>query len=86
MESLARSDFGHVHVLATESYGYEVDLLCFDHSLVVLKSRQGLAICHVGLLCFGAFDLHLLDFSRRTPLAIGIPSLKLGQDVGLLSL
>ena len=43
VESLARSDFGHVHVLATESHGYQVDSSCFDHSPVVLKSRQGWA-------------------------------------------
>ena len=43
VESLARSDFGHVHVLATESHGYQVDSSCFDRSLVVLKSRQSWA-------------------------------------------
>ena len=35
VESLARSDFGHVHVLATQSHGYQVDSSCFDHSPVV---------------------------------------------------
>ena len=40
VESLARSDFGHVHVLATESHGYQVDSSCFDHSPVDLKSRR----------------------------------------------
>ena len=35
MESLARSVFGHVHVLATESHGYQVDSSCFDPSPVV---------------------------------------------------
>ena len=35
VESLARSDFGHVHVLATESHGYQVDSSCFDHSPVI---------------------------------------------------
>ena len=43
VESLARSDFGHIHVLATESHGYQVDTSCFDHSPVVPKCRQGWA-------------------------------------------
>ena len=43
VESLARSDFGHVQVLATESRGYQVDSSCFVHSPVVPKSRQGSA-------------------------------------------
>ena len=43
VESLARSDFGDVHVLATGSHGYQVDSPCFDHSPVVPKSRQGWA-------------------------------------------
>ena len=43
VESLARSFFGHVHVLATESQGCQVDSSCFDHSPVDLKSRQGWA-------------------------------------------
>ena len=43
VEALARSDFGHVHVLATESHGYQVGSLCFNHSHVVFKSRQGWA-------------------------------------------
>ena len=43
VESLARSDSGHVRVLPTESHGYQVDSSCFDHSPVVLKSRQGWA-------------------------------------------
>ena len=42
-ESLARYDFGHVRVLATESHGYQVDSSCFDHSPVVPKSHQGWA-------------------------------------------
>ena len=48
VESLARSDFGHVHVLATETHGYQVDSSCFDHSPVAPKSRQGWAWqrCH----------------------------------------
>ena len=45
-----------------------------------------LSICHLSPLCFGAFGLHLLDFIRRTPLAIGILFAELGQDVRLLSL
>ena len=43
VEALARSDFGHVHVLATESHVYQVDSSCFDHSPLVPKSRQGWA-------------------------------------------
>ena len=43
MESLARSDFGHVPVLASESHGKQVDSSCYDDSPVVLKSRQGWA-------------------------------------------
>ena len=43
VEYLARSGFGHVQVLATESRGYQVDTSCFDHSPVVPKSRQGWA-------------------------------------------
>ena len=48
--------------------------------------RNRLPICHVSPLCFGALDLHLLDFNRRTHLAIGIPFAELGQGVGHLSL
>ena len=43
-------------------------------------------MCHVSPLCFGAFDLHLLDFNRRTHLAISIPFAELDQDVGQMSL
>ena len=42
-ESLARSDFGPVIVLATESHEYQVDSSCFDHSPDVPKSHQGWA-------------------------------------------
>ena len=138
VESLARSDFGHVHVLATESHGYQVDTSCFDIHLLfpscgmaglgkvtlinsTLSSfnslmASGLAtnsplfwhcvivhtltpewrncpqlgnrlpIRHVSALCFRAFDLHVLDFNRRTPLAIGVLCAELGQDVNILNL
>ena len=40
-----------------------------------------LPIHRVSPLCFGAFDLHLLDFNRRTHLAISIPFTELGQEM-----
>ena len=43
-------------------------------------------ICHGDPLCFGEFDLHLLDVDCRHPLVIVLLFAELGQDVGLLSL
>ena len=50
------------------------------------STRNRFPIHHVSRLCFGAFDLHLLGFNRRTHLAIIIPFAELGQDVGHLRL
>ena len=51
-----------------------------------IRGRKSSPDLHASPLCCGAFDLHLLDFNRRTHLAIGIAFAELGQDVALLSL